>query len=201
ALADALESLGLLEKRIGDFAKADLHLAEAAKLLSEEAERQTIKQRSDELRAGLVQILIVRAQIAMETGSFSDADALIKMAQAEPMEGPDALEQSFLLSAIESNVLERQGKADGALDEDFKQLVLAHQMVPPDAGLVGDIKERIGDRFRNKYEFEKAKTYFQEALTLRGGEGPETASIMLKLADIDDRQGHAIDAELLYRRG
>jgi esterase/lipase superfamily enzyme/tetratricopeptide (TPR) repeat protein len=201
ALADALESLGLLEKRIGDFAKADVHLAEAAKLLSEEAEHQTIKQRSDELRAGLVQILIVRAEIAMELGGFSDADALIKRAQAEPMEGPDALEQSFLLSAIESNVLERQGKADGALEEDFKQLALAHQMVPPDAGLVGDIKERIGDRFRNKNEFEKAKTYFQEALALRGGEGPETASIMLKLADINDRQGHAIDAEVLYRRG
>jgi esterase/lipase superfamily enzyme len=200
-LADTLESLALLEMRIGDYANANAHLAKAETLLAEEIKRQTVKQRVDMLRSGLVEVLILHAQAAVANGSLSDAESLVEKARAEPMAGPDALEQDILLAAIDSNILERQGNGDGALNQDFKQLELVQQMVPVDAGLIGDIEERIGDRFWNKYDFEKAKSYFQEALTLKGGEGPETATLMLKLAAIDGRQGHAADAEPLYRRG
>lgn len=201
SFADALESLGLLELRIGDHANADAHLAKAAAFLAAEAGRQTDKQRVDVLRAGLVQILVVRAQIAITAGNLTDAEMLIDKAQSEPMQGPDALEQSFLLAAIQSDILERQGRDNGALAQDLKQLELAQQMVPADAGLIGDVNEAIGDRYRNRNDFKTAKNYFDRALTLRGGEGPDTASVMLKLADIDHRQGHTAEAEALYRRG
>jgi esterase/lipase superfamily enzyme len=202
SLAHALQSLAMLEARQGSTDEADAHFERAADILSGLINSEGSKVRLDAFRGGLAQILIMRAGMATRTQRLADASALIDQAQAvNPDGGDNALELQFYAAKIRANVFERQGDIDNAVAQTLRQLELAARLPGDQHLLAADIYGHLGGLLRARGDLDEATTALETALKLKGGEGPETASIMLQMADIESRRGDAAAAEARYQRG
>ena len=198
-LAATLTELAIHEMRQAQYADCDAHLARAQPLI--EAEIRTDPSH-DELKSGLVQVLVMRAGIAAVLARKDLALELVQRARA--VELTDRLQQAetqLLIAESLSAALWLAGDLDGAIEAELKSLdvftthddLLASGALDPD--LVGDTLTSLGRLYLAKRDLGLARQALEAA---RSGLG-DTPEILFNFAELERLGGNETQALVHYQ--
>jgi esterase/lipase superfamily enzyme len=200
-LAETLQRLALQEMRQGQLSEADEHLARSATLIESEISRDPAR---EENKAGLAQMLVLRAGIAGALGRQDQALAFAETARHLAFD--DRLlraENEILVSAAVSTILEQAGDLDGAIAEQkkvlqtfqkYEDLIASNAL---DAGGVGDTQARLADLYLERDDLKAAR----EALAAARASLGDTSALRFKTAELERKSGNDAAALRHYQEG
>lgn len=198
-LAATLTDLAIHEMRQAQYAECDAHLAKAQSLLSAEIGTDPAR---DELKAGLAQVLVMRAGIAAVLARRDVA--LDYVQQATAIKLTDRLlqaETQLLIAESMSAALYLAGDLDGAIAESRQALAVfeAHQDLMDSGALdkatLGDTLTSLGRMYLEKHDLGPARQALRAA---RSGLG-DTPEILFNLSELERQSGDEPLALTLYQ--
>ena len=196
-LAETLQSLALVQVRLGELDEADANNRDAEQLL----ERAIAAEPGNEtLKAGLVQMLVVHAGIENNRGPANKAAKLI--AQARHITFKDkALEAegTFLIATVEADGLEASGDLKGAINKTLDSLDVLVSY-PKQLDLVPDVTMKIGALHLKTNQIPEARQALMQAQKEVGGEDKADAPLLFQLSELARLEGRPQDQKRLYQR-
>jgi esterase/lipase superfamily enzyme len=197
--AATLQELAILQMHQSAYSEAEANLARAGKLLEQEIAREPAR---EENKAGLAQILVLRAGIAGALGEKEQAIAYAETAKS--IRFKDRVlqaENQILVAAALSSVLEKIPDLPGAIAEQKKVLevfrknedLLADGSL--DRGGVGDTFSQLGALYLEHGELVAAR----EALASARQQLGETSELLFGMAELERKSGNE-EAALRYYR-
>lgn len=198
-LAETMEELAIHEMRQGEYGVADEHLATATGLLEGESRRQP---GNEEMRAGLAQMLVMRAGLAAKLGNPGQALELARAAGAMKFTSRVLqAENAGLVAASLSLTHELAGELDAAIVEQWKILDLAepyrdlYASGALDAGVIADADLQLGELYLQQDALPLAR----QAIELARQQLGDSAAVLLARAELERRSGDAALALQLYQ--
>jgi esterase/lipase superfamily enzyme len=198
-LAETLEELAIHEMRQGVYGNADEDLATATRLLEGESRRQP---ENEEMRAGLAQMLVMRAGLAAKLGNQGRALELARTAGAMKFKNRVLrAENAGLVAASLSITHEMAGDLDAAIAEQWKILELAetyrdlYASGALDAGVIADADLQLGELYLQQDVLPLAR----QAIDLAHQQLGDTAEVLLARSELERRSGDAAQALKLYQ--
>lgn len=198
-LAATLTELAIHEMRQAQYADCDDHLAQAQPLIEDEIRTDPT---CDELKSGLVQVLVMRAGIA--TVLARKDLALDHVQQARAVRLTDRLQQAeaqLLIAESLSAALRLAGDVEGAIDAELQSLEVFknHQDLLDsgalDRNLLGDTLNSLGALYLERHELGPARQALKAAHAGLG-DTPET---LFNLSELERQSGDEAQALALYQ--
>lgn len=189
-LAETLSELAIHEMRQAQYGECDGHLAKAQQLI--EAEMGSDPE-GQELKAGLVQVLAMRAGISAVLGRKDLA--LDHVQRATAIKLPDRLRQAesqLLIAESLSSALSLSGDVDGAIEAELQALDVFknHQDLLErgelDKDLVGDTLNSLGRLYLRRHELGPARQALKAAHSGLG----DTPEILFNLSELERQTGN-----------
>jgi esterase/lipase superfamily enzyme len=200
-LAATVQELAIQQLLQSEQSEADTNLVKAGKLLEAEIARDPAR---EENRAGLSQILILRAGIA---GSSAQKERALAYAdRARKIKFKDKLlqvENDILVAAALTSILENMGDIEGAIVEQNKtlDLLLGNQQLIADGSLdarsVADALSWLGSLYLEQNELGLARQAITSALRQTG----DTSDLLFKMSELERKSGNETTALNYYQKG
>jgi esterase/lipase superfamily enzyme len=198
-LAGTLQELAIHRLRMLEYADADAELARAETLLRTEMSRDPDR---EENRAGLAQVLVLRAGIAGALARRPEALALVDAAQRLRFEDRVLrAEHEILVAAALGSVLANLGDVAGAIAKQnavleaygrYDDLIADGSL---DREAIGDTLAQIGSLYLEQDELGRAR----EALTAARQRIGDTSALLFQLSELERKTGNVTEALSLYR--
>ncbi|MDO9314051.1 MAG: alpha/beta hydrolase [Burkholderiaceae bacterium] len=198
-LAETLSELAIHEMRQAQYGECDGHLAKAQQLIEAEIRTDPAAQ---ELKAGLVQVLVMRAGIAAVLGRKDQALDHVQRARAVVL--TDRLRQAesqLLIAESLSSALNLSGDVDGAIEAELQALDVfkTHQDLLEsgalDKDLVGDTLTSLGRLYLDRREIGPARQALKAAHSGLG----DTPEILFNLSELERQTGNESQALAHYQ--
>lgn len=199
--AATLQLLAIFEIQAHDFDAGDRHLSQAARLLRGEASRDA---GNEQLRAGLVQILVLQASLCARRAAWDRSESLLRRAEALRFADPAlAAEMRCLVLDGRSSLCELRGDLAGAVTAVEEVLQIRFEtpaMVragTSDEWLVTDTMQRLGELMLAVDELPLARAWLERTRQMAG----DSDRLLLSLSALERRHGNGELAESLFRDG
>ena len=199
-LAESLQELGIQQIALSDFTDADANLAKAAALLQAEVTRNPAH---EEAKAGLAQVLVLRAGLA---GRMARRDQALEFAAAaRRLEFKDRLlraETELLIATALAAVLEMFDDLPGAIAEQQKvlatfernaDLVKSGQLDP---GGIGDAQTWLAALYLETNDLDRADAAIAAARARLG----DTSDLLFRAAELARKRGLEKESLALYQQ-
>lgn len=198
-LAATLQELAIHQIHQSEYSEAEAHLTRAEKLLAQEIAREPTR---EENKAGLAQILVLRAGIA---GALAHKEQAIAYAHAaRRITFKDRVlqaENQILVAAALSSVLENIRDLPGAIAEQ-KKILNVYQRNQDllvdgslDKGGVGDVWAQLGSLYLEHNELGLAR----KAITSARQQLGDTSQLLFQMSELERKTGNEKEALRYYR--
>jgi esterase/lipase superfamily enzyme len=195
--AELHQRIGLLATSIDEFGQADKNVAEAERLM---ADAIAARPADEELKAGLVQMLVSHAGLEIDRGPVNGSAALIARGRSITFKNQGlAAESRLLLTFAEIKSLEAKGDVDGALKKSFELLEFISRQ-PALTDLIPDLTLRIGWLYLQNNDADGARTALMAVQNDSGGEANARSDLLFALAELARLEGKPLEQKRLYQR-
>ena len=195
--AEILQKLALVQIALGDADSADPSLDKAEERLTAAV---ASKPDDDSLKAGLVQLRVLRAGLETKRSRHERATDALRRAAAIKIRDRDIdAEGRVLIAVATSNAREAQGDIAGATARMFDAIDIVLK-APKLTHLVPDLFEQIGALYLADNRVTDARRVLLDALRQQGGEDRAGASLLFQLSEVARADGKAAEQKRLYQR-